>query len=170
MNVKVTVGDVLDTAADVLVCSANPWLNMSGGVGGAILARGGDEIASELQSYLASLGRPAVTAGTVIVTDAGSLPFRYILHAVAIDPFYDSSVTLVRQTLEACFERAASLGARSIALPAVATGYGQLPMVSFGKALLPLMDLDWPPLEVVRLVMYTDEGARVVNDVLGQRV
>ena len=37
MNVVVTVGDVLDAAADVLISTANPWLNMSGGVNGAIL-------------------------------------------------------------------------------------------------------------------------------------
>ena len=39
MNVVVTVGDVLDAAADVLISTANPWLNMSGGVNGAIRER-----------------------------------------------------------------------------------------------------------------------------------
>ena len=167
MNVTVTVGDVLDEAADVLVCPANPWLNMSGGVGSAILARGGDEIRSELQSYLASLGRPVVSSGSVILTDAGSLPFQHILHAVAVGPAYDSSVALVRQTLEACFERAASLEARSISLPAVATSYGQLSISAFGKAVAPLLERDWPPLEDVHLVMFTDEIAETVREVLG---
>ena len=36
MNVVVTVGDVLDASADVLISTANPWLSMSGGVNGAI--------------------------------------------------------------------------------------------------------------------------------------
>ncbi|SMP73136.1 hypothetical protein SAMN06265222_11630 [Neorhodopirellula lusitana] len=36
MNVVVTVGDVLDASADVLFSTANPWINMSGGVNGAI--------------------------------------------------------------------------------------------------------------------------------------
>ena len=35
----------------------------------------------------------------LIGTGTGSLPFQCILHAVAIDPFYDSSIDLVRQTL-----------------------------------------------------------------------
>ena len=39
MNVVVTVGDVLDAAADVLISTANPWLNMSGGANGAICER-----------------------------------------------------------------------------------------------------------------------------------
>ena len=167
MNVTVTVGDVLDTVADVLVCPANPWLNMSGGVGSAILARGGDQVRSELQSYLATIGSQVVNAGSVIQTDAGSLPFKHILHAVAIGPSYDSSVELVRQTLEACFERAADLQAKSIAVPAVATGYGQLSIASFAKAVAPLAKCDWPPLEDIHLVMFTDENARIARDVLG---
>jgi len=32
MDIQVKVGDVLDEQADVLICTANPWLNMSGGV------------------------------------------------------------------------------------------------------------------------------------------
>jgi O-acetyl-ADP-ribose deacetylase (regulator of RNase III) len=168
MNVRVLVGDVLDQAADALVCPADPWLNMSGGVGGAILARGGDSIQSELQSYLVSLGRPVVDAGTVIVTDSGSLPFRQIFHAVAIGPHYDSSIELVRETLELCFERAAALGARSIAMPAVATSYGQLSILSFAKAVAPLIARDWPPLEDVQLVMFTEESAQIVRECLDQ--
>jgi O-acetyl-ADP-ribose deacetylase (regulator of RNase III) len=166
MNVTVVVGDVLDQAADVLVCPANPWLNMSGGVGGAVLARGGDSIESELQSYLASLGKPVVSAGTVILTSSGSLPFKQILHAVAIGPSYDSSIELVRETLESCFERAASLEARSIAVPAVATSYGQLSISSFAKAVASLFLRDWPPLEDVQLVMFNEENARIVRNCL----
>ena len=168
MNVSVTVGDVLDAVADVLVCPANPWLNMAGGVGSAILARGGDQIRSELQSFLTSLGKPVVNSGSVILTDAGSLPFKHILHAVAIGPLYDSSIELVRQALEACFERAASLGARSISVPALATGYGQLSISSFAKAVAPIVRRDWPPLTTVNLVMFTDEIAATVREVLGQ--
>lgn len=37
-------GDILDEPADVLVCSANVFQNLSGGVGGAILLRYGDAV------------------------------------------------------------------------------------------------------------------------------
>ena len=36
MKIDVVVGDVLRTPADVLVSTANPWLNLSGGVNGAV--------------------------------------------------------------------------------------------------------------------------------------
>ena len=36
---RLCVGDILDVPADVLVCSANVYLNLSGGVGGAFALR-----------------------------------------------------------------------------------------------------------------------------------
>ncbi|QDV27576.1 macro domain-containing protein [Aureliella helgolandensis] len=116
MNVVLTIGDVLDASADVLICTANPWLNMSGGINGAIRERC-DEIQAELRTHLDSIMQSAVPAGTVVRTSAGSLPFSHIIHAVAIDPFYDSSHQLVAATLTAAFELACSLGARSVSLP-----------------------------------------------------
>ena len=46
-------GDLLDEPADVLVCSANVFLNLSGGVGGAFLLRYGGQMQEELHRYLA---------------------------------------------------------------------------------------------------------------------
>ena len=101
MNVVVTVGDVLDASADVLISTANPWLNMSGGVNGAICEREAD-IQLELRAHLESIGESAIPATSVVRTSAGALPFSHIIHAVAIDPFYDSSHQIVANTLSAC--------------------------------------------------------------------
>ena len=98
MKVVVTVGDVLDVPADVLISTANPWLNMSGGVHGAIRQRC-PAIQAELRDYLDSIGKTTVSAGTVVRTSTGTFPFSHIIHAVAIDPFYDSCIELVGQTL-----------------------------------------------------------------------
>ena len=46
-------GDILDVSADVLICSANVYLNLSGGVGGAFLLRYGTSMQDALQDYLA---------------------------------------------------------------------------------------------------------------------
>lgn len=133
MKVTVEVGDVLEHTADALISTANPWLNMSGGVNGAIreLAPG---IQEELNSYLKSISRPAVSAGTVVRTSTGSLPFLHIIHAVAIDPFYDSSHDIIVKTLAGAFQLAETLQARSISLPTLATGYGPLSITDFGRA------------------------------------
>ena len=51
MNVSVLVGDVLDVPADVLISTANPWLQMTGGVNLAIILRPkGEDVHAELQT------------------------------------------------------------------------------------------------------------------------
>jgi len=52
MNVSVLVGNVLDVPADVLIATANPWLQMTGGVNLAIILRPkGELVHAELQQY-----------------------------------------------------------------------------------------------------------------------
>ena len=102
MNIDILVGDVLDVPADVLIATANPWLQMTGGVNLAIILRPrGELVHEELQRYLPATGRRMVEPGTVVRTVPGSLPVKHILHAVAIDPSYDSSVELVASTITA---------------------------------------------------------------------
>lgn len=138
MQIHIQVGDVLEAAADVLISTANPWLNLSGGVNGAILSAVGPTIQEELHAYLKSEGISAVPAGTVIQSSSGNLPFECILHAVAIDPFYDSTVDLVRQTLAAALNLAIQTGAKTISTPTLATGYGPMSIADFGTAVAPL--------------------------------
>ncbi|MEP4683296.1 MAG: macro domain-containing protein, partial [Rhodopirellula bahusiensis] len=138
MQIHIQVGDVLEAAADVLISTANPWLNLSGGVNGAILSAVGPAIQEELHAYLKSEGISAVPAGTVIQSSSGNLPFECILHAVAIDPFYDSTVDLVRQTLAAALNLAIQTGAKTISTPTLATGYGPMSITDFGTAVTPL--------------------------------
>jgi len=164
MNVVVTVGDVLDAAADVLISTANPWLNMSGGVNGAIREREPD-IQSELRAHLESVGESAIPAGSVVQTSAGSLPFSHIIHAVAIDPFYDSSHQIVADTLTAAFNLAVSLGAKSIAMPTLATGYGPMTIDAFARAFAESV-VGRFPLETVTIVVRSDENAATINSVL----
>lgn len=165
--ILVKIGDLLDEAADVIISTANPWLNMSGGVNGAILLRGGETIQEELHAFIRQSGASAVVPGTVVVTGPGPLRTKHILHAVAIDPFYDSSRTLVRQTLKCAITKARELGALSVALPALATGYGHLSLEEFAQALAETMDNDWAPIEHVIVVLRTAEAADIVRRTLG---
>src|SRR5688500_10990196 len=96
MNWHFKSGDILDEPADVLVCSGNVFLNLSGGVGGAILLRCGRGMQDELHAQLAAQGRRFVQPGEVVRTRPWGLPVRAVLHAVAVDGFYSTSVELVR--------------------------------------------------------------------------
>jgi O-acetyl-ADP-ribose deacetylase (regulator of RNase III) len=166
MKCSVKVGDVLDELADVLICPANPWLNLSGGVNGAILMRGGQAVQDELHSHLRKAGRTAVEAGTVVCSGPGPLHVKHILHAVAIDPFYGSSVELVEKTLETALGMAQSLGAKLVSMPMLATGFGPLDAHQFANALSPVLRRDWAPVEQFIVVVRRDEDAEIVKSFL----
>jgi len=146
MNVEVIAGDILEEPADVLVATANPWLRMTGGVNLGIIVRPrGELVYQELQRHLAATEQDTVEPGTVVRTGPGSIPVRAILHAVAIDPSYGSSVELVRDTIITALKMAQALDARTVTLAALATGFGPLHMEEFASALRPVLAGDWAP-------------------------
>src|SRR3954464_4082978 len=112
MRWVLTHGDILDVPADVLVCSANVYLNLSGGVGGEILRRYGDAMQKELHGYLAGRTLRFVKQETVVPTASGGTRFSAVLHAVAVDGFYQSSPAVIRQTISTALTTAAGPPAR----------------------------------------------------------
>lgn len=158
MRWVLTHGDILDVPADVLVCSANVYLNLSGGVGGEILRRFGDAMQKELHGYLANLNLRFMKQGVVVPAASGGTRFTAVLHAVAVDGFYQSSPAIIQQTVGTALTMAASLGAGRVALTALATGYGRLSMRQFAEGVRPLTEVEFPPLaEVVVCVRHASE-------------
>ncbi len=168
MLITVETGDVLQTNVDVLISTANPWLNLSGGVNGAILSACGSAIQEELHAHLKQLGVSAVPAGTVVRSDPGCLPFQDILHAVAIDLFYDASIEMVRSTFATALQMAVELGAVSVASPTLATGYGPLSIEEFGRAIAPLVNDSRFTTLTVTIVVRTKEGAMRLSDSIAE--
>ncbi len=146
---SVVAGDILDVPADVLVCSANVWLNLSGGVGGAILLRHGDAMQRELHRWLADRGRRHAKPGTVVRTGPHGLAVGAVLHAVAVDGFYQTSAERVQGCVSTSLSMAAELGARRVAMTALATGFGRLSVADFAAAVRPLVGVPCPPVEAV---------------------
>src|SRR5262249_22888627 len=166
MNIEVLVGNVLDVPADVLISTANPWLQMTGGVNLAIILRPqGELVQEELQRHLQVALTRYVEPGTVVSTGPGSLPVKTILHAVSITPSYDSSIDLVADTLARALASARDLGARVVTAPALATGFGPLSMEEFATALRRVSERDWSPLEPLKVVLKHEQDAEVVRRV-----
>jgi O-acetyl-ADP-ribose deacetylase (regulator of RNase III) len=161
MRWRVWHGDILDVPADVLICSANVYLTLSGGVGGAFLLRYGPAVQENLRQYLTDRGVRYVPRGTVVETPPCGSPYRAVLHAVAVDGFYDTTPAVVGEVIRAGLRRAAALSARTVALAGLAMGYGRLPVGGFAEAVRPLIGLDAPPVETVVV------GLRSRDDVEG---
>jgi O-acetyl-ADP-ribose deacetylase (regulator of RNase III) len=128
----------------------------------------GELVFEELQRHLHESGKRYVDPGTVVCTGPGSLPVKKILHAVSIDPSYDSSVQLVADTIVRALTRARELDARVVTIPALATGFGPLSMEEFAKALKQALLQDWTPLETLKVVLKHEEDADRVRGVISE--
>lgn len=142
-------GDILDVPADILVCSANVYLTMSGGVGGAFLLRYGPAMQHALQHFLVERGVRHVERGDIVRMPPCGSPYRAVLHAVAVDGFYESSQEIVADVIARSLRQAVDLEARSVALTAVATGYGRLSMLDFAAGFRRIIEEPFLPIERV---------------------
>lgn len=166
MKVIIKIGDVLSEPADVLISTANPWLNLSGGVNGAIREAVGPDLQSELHELLKQQGMCALPAGTVVRSNAYKLPFKHILHAVAIDPFYDSTKDIVEATLEKALLMALELQARVVSSPTLATGYGRMSIADFGSAIAPVLKKSCLENLTLNLVVRREDHAKELHEAL----
>lgn len=163
MKICIRTGDVPEFPADVLVSTANPWLDMSGGVNGAIRAQC-PEIQDELKSHLKELDIRALPAGSTVRTSAGTLPFQAILHAIAIDPFYSTSKQIINSILNELMVWTVPQGLHSISMPTLATGYGRLPMEDFAEWFGQWMQCDREPrAKRLTIVVRQDHDAEILR-------
>ena len=163
----VVAGNALDQPGDVLICPANVYLNLSGGVGADILLHYGDAMQRELHAGLATSGRKFVQQGDIVVTSGGGTRFTHVLHAVAVDGFYRTSVEIVSRLVDASLTRAAELGARNVVLTALGTGHGRLPIVDFSAAVRPFVRTSRPPIEQVVVCVPRETAADELRRALG---
>jgi O-acetyl-ADP-ribose deacetylase (regulator of RNase III) len=167
MKWTVRQGDILDVSADVLVCSANPYLNLSGGVGGALLMRYGVDLQATLHEYLQSRNTNFALRGTMVETGPCGTPYRAILHAVALDSFYESTIEIVQDLVHRCLLRSMELEAKIVSLTALATGYGRLTIGDFGKAIQKIRSNPYAPIEEVVITVRHDDEANELAGMIG---
>jgi len=89
--------------------------------------------------------------------------------SVSIDPSYDSSdssIELVTKTIDAALSMARELGARTVTLPALATGFGPLLIQDFAAALQQALAQDWKPLETLKVMLKHEHEAEIVRTFL----
>ena len=137
---KWVLGDILAVPADYLVSSGNVQLNMSGGVNGALLQKYGVSLQVELHAVLTQRRIANVPPGYCLRFVQPIGDYRGVVYAVGIDGFYDSSVELVRKTLAEAVRLLDPEPGSTVAIPAIATGYGHLSKFDFGRALPSVLD------------------------------
>ncbi len=117
---EIARGDLTTERVDAIVNAANAHLMHGGGVAAAISRRGGPVIQQESDAWVRAHG--AVPHHQPAYTSGGSLPCRYVIHAVG--PVWGSGDEdhKLRQAILGSLQRADELHLTSIAFPAISTG------------------------------------------------
>lgn len=123
MNLLTVDGDLLDQDVECIVNAWNRniipwWLLLPQGVSGAIKKRAG-------YAPFRELGRAgAIPLGGAVLTGAGKLPHKAIIHVAGISMWWCSSERSIRASVRSAIELAKQHGFRSIAFPLVGAGTG----------------------------------------------
>ena len=129
-TLKVVQDDTTLQEVDAFVFYADPTLKLGSGYGGAISSRGGPSIQKELDE----LGPAEVTQ--VVVTEAGKLKAKHILHAIG--PAFQEPEMLekLRATIKNVLAKADEKELKTLALPAMGTGFYGVPLAESAKITL----------------------------------
>jgi len=122
VKIEVYQGDITQLELDALVNAANNRLWMGGGVAGALKRVGGKEIEDE------AVKKGPIPVGEAVVTGAGKLKARYIIHAAVMGQDLKTDAEKIRQATRNSLLRGDELGIKSLAFPALGTGVGGFPL------------------------------------------
>lgn len=121
-TVRLVRGDITDLEFESFVFYARHDLALGSGYGGAIAVRGGPSIQEKLKRF----GTLETTAA--VVSDAGELKARYIIHAVG-PRFQEEDIEgKLRKTIINVFKAAEETGIKQIAFPPMGTGFYGVPL------------------------------------------
>ncbi|TNE84452.1 MAG: Appr-1-p processing protein [Deltaproteobacteria bacterium] len=128
-------GDLLDQDVEVLVNAWNRnlfpwWLLLPQGVSGALKRRAG------LAPFRELARMPMIPLGEAVITGAGELPHRALIHVAGIDLLWRSSEQTIHHCVRSALALANAHGLASIAFPVIGAGSGGMDEVRAHAALI----------------------------------
>jgi len=114
--IRLIKGDITERTVDVIVNAANSYLKHGGGVAGAIVRKGGGIIQKECDKI------GFVPAGSSVITGAGKLPCKAVIHAVGPKIGEGDEDAKLRNSVSSSLTLASERNFRSISMPAISSG------------------------------------------------
>lgn len=163
-RLEITQGDLTREPVDAIVNAANAHLDHGGGVAGAIVRAGGKAIQDESDAWVREHG--PVSHAEPAYTQAGSLPARFIIHAVGPVWGEGDEARKLTDAITGSLRRADELDLSSIAFPAISTGIFGFPKDRAARLFfqaIPAYFAQNPSsgLELVRIVLWDEDSVRV---------
>ncbi|MEZ0114237.1 O-acetyl-ADP-ribose deacetylase (regulator of RNase III) [Catenulispora sp. EB89] len=148
-------GDITQQNVDAIVNAANSSLLGGGGVDGAIHRAGGPEILEACRALRASHYGRGLATGEAVATTAGRLPARWVIHTVG--PVYSRDEDR-SALLAACHTNslhvADTLGAKTVAFPAISTGIFSWPIADAARIAIATVRAATTDVDEVRFVLF----------------
>ncbi len=170
-RIKLLQGDITRLETDAIVNAANSSLLGGGGVDGAIHRAGGPEILEACKAIVARQGN--CKTGNAVITTAGNLPSRYVIHTVG--PVWSGGNSGEPEKLAACYRNSLQLAkendCRTVAFPNISTGVYGYPKAEAAqvalKATVAFLEQNLLP-ETVTFVCFDDENLKLYEELLGK--
>lgn len=123
MRLEVVEGDLLDQDVEILVNAWNRnvipwWLLLPQGVSGALKRRAGRAPFREVARH------GPIPLGGAVLTSAGDLPHRGIIHVAGIDLWWRASEASIRGSVRSAMALVHQHGFTSVAFPVLGAGSG----------------------------------------------
>ena len=163
IKLVLTKGDITDLEVDAIVNAANTQLILGSGVAGAIREKGGPVIQEECNK----LGGTYV--GGAVVTTAGNLNARYVIHAVGPRMGEGEEESKLRNATMNSLLLAEEYKLKSIAFPAISTGVFGFPINKCAEIMLTVVvEFVKRPtsLEFVTFCLWGDNNFKVFSETL----
>lgn len=169
MNIELIKGDITKIEADAIVNAANSSLLGGGGVDGAIHRAGGKQILDACIEIRNRQGK--CKTGEAVVTTAGNLPAKYVIHTVG--PVWNGDEEKCSKLLANCYQNslklAENLGLKIIAFPNISTGVYRFPKELAGKiAVEEVKNFKSEILENVIFVCFDEENEEIYRRLLDE--
>ena len=152
-QIEIWNGDICDLEVDAIVVPATGSLWMSTGVSGAIKRAGGDAI------EFAAIRQAPVELGQAIVTTAGTLAARAVIHAVSLDRDRRTSAETLDAAVRSSMMRAREMSATSIAIPALGSGVGGFPLEEGARITVAAVKDELPASPTIAHVVFALRGS-----------
>lgn len=172
MNIQLVLGDITRIEVDGIVNAANARLAGGGGVDGAIHRAGGKKIMEELDVIREKTG--GCPTGEAVITSAGELPARNVIHAVG--PVWSGGSKGEPGKLAEAYRNSLRLadeqGLKSVSFPNISTGvYGYPKEEAARVAITTVLDFvtSGTSIERVVFVCFDEESYRIYEHLMKEK-
>ncbi len=129
-GIRLWNGDIGDLEVDAIVVPATPTLWMTAGAAAAIKQRGGHGIEFE------AVSKGQQVPGAAVATGAGTLPCRYVIHAVSLVVDRRTSAEAIDAATRSAVRLADGMGLRVVAFPAMGSPVGGVTLEACAEIML----------------------------------